>query len=75
VEADQLDRVVQRLLPPGLDEDVSPSSTNNRAPASAMPVDPPVITATFPSSFPTIIPPCIGSLGASRLVMYTVLFV
>src|SRR2546423_653929 len=34
----------------------APSSTKSLAPASAMPVDPPVITATLPSSFPTITP-------------------
>src|SRR3954468_22649659 len=34
----------------------APSSTNSLAPASAKPVDPPVITATLPSSFPTITP-------------------
>src|SRR4051812_21805730 len=45
----------------------APSSTNSLAPASAMPVDPPVITATLPSSFPTITP-----LGLDA--MYTGLF-
>src|SRR5206468_1981083 len=34
----------------------APSSTNSLAPASAMPLVPPVITATLPSSFPTITP-------------------
>src|ERR1700756_5159117 len=34
----------------------APSSTNNLAPASAIPLDPPVITTTLPSSFPTITP-------------------
>src|ERR1700744_3326160 len=34
----------------------APSSANSLAPASAMPVDPPVITATLPSSFPTTTP-------------------
>src|ERR1700677_825087 len=34
----------------------APSSTNNLAPASAIPLDPPVITATLPSSFPTVTP-------------------
>jgi len=45
----------------------APSSTNSLAPASVMPVDPPVITATLPSSFPTITP-----LGLDA--MYTGLF-
>src|SRR6201998_4748084 len=34
----------------------APSSTNNLAPASAIPLDPPVITATLPSSLPTTTP-------------------
>src|ERR1700751_4365688 len=34
----------------------APSSTNNLAPASAIPLDPPVITAILPSSFPMITP-------------------
>src|ERR1700722_1307380 len=35
----------------------APSSTNSLAPASAIPLVPPVITATLPSSFPTTTPP------------------
>jgi hypothetical protein len=34
----------------------APSSTNNFAVASAIPLDPPVMTATLPSSFPIIAP-------------------
>src|SRR5246127_4362945 len=34
----------------------APSSTNNLAPASAIPLDPPVITTTLPSSFPMTTP-------------------
>src|SRR6478609_4976872 len=44
------------FLPPTRDENVSSSSTSNLAPASAIPLDPPVITATLPSRFPTITP-------------------
>jgi len=48
VPANQLHGLVQSFLPPTRDEHLGPSSTNNLALASAIPLDPPVITATLP---------------------------
>ena len=52
VSADLPNSLVQGLLPSARDKTSAPSSTNNRALASAMPLDPPVMTAILPSSFP-----------------------
>jgi hypothetical protein len=49
--ADLPDRFVQLRLAAAGDEDVSPSATKRRAVARPMPLLPPVMTATCPSSF------------------------
>src|ERR1700733_9027358 len=48
VPANQLDGLIERLLPPARDENVGAPSTNSLALASAMPLDPPVMTSTLP---------------------------
>src|SRR4051812_8629658 len=52
VPADQLDGLVQRLLSPARDENIGAFFNERWALASAMPLDPPVMTATLRSSFP-----------------------
>ena len=51
VPADQLDGLVERLLPPAGDEDVGPFFEKSFAVARAMPEVAPVITATLFFSF------------------------
>src|SRR5437016_13368261 len=52
VAADCLDGRIKFLLATARDEDVAPSLTKSFAAASPMPVEPPVMTAVFPSNLP-----------------------